>query len=286
MIHSLSQEYPVNRLCDAMAVSRSGYYDWMTREPSVRELERERVIERIRRIHVESEGTYGSPRVHLELLEQKIQMNVKTVAKYMKQARIQAKTHLRFKVSTTDSNHDLPVFENRLDRNFSAQGPNQKWLCDITYIHTREGFIYLAAVLDVFSRKIIGWSIDDCLDRSLCIDALQSAIEGRKHFPGGVLNLLHHSDRGSQYASRDYQQLLRDWEITVSMSRVGNCWDNAMMESFFGTLKRELVYHENYQTKQEARSRVIAWIEGWYNRRRRHSAIGYKSPEQFEAELN
>jgi putative transposase len=286
MIHSLKDDYPVNTLCDALEVSRSGYYDWTTREPSARSLERERVIEQILRIHAESDRTYGSPRIRDALLDEKITLNVKTVAKYMKQARIQAKTHRRFRISTTDSNHDLPVFENLLDRDFTAQGPNEKWLCDITYIHTAEGFIYLATVLDTFSRKIVGWSIDDCLDRQLCIDALKSAIEGRKRMPGGLIDLLHHSDRGSQYASTDYQDLLDDWDITVSMSRVGNCWDNAMMESFFGTLKTELVYHENYQSKSEARSSVIAWIEGWYNRRRRHSAIGYKSPEQFEAELN
>lgn len=286
MIHSLKDDYPVNAICEALEVSRSGYYDWTKREPSVRELRREQVIEQIRRIHAESDRTYGSPRIRSALLDEEITLNVKTVAKYMKQAQIQAKTHRRFKVSTTDSNHDLPVFENKLDREFTAAGPNEKWLCDITYIHTGEGFIYLATVLDTFSRKIIGWSIDDCLDRSLCIDALKSAIVARQHLPGGLSNLLHHSDRGSQYASHDYQRLLRDWNITVSMSRVGNCWDNAMMESFFGTLKTELVYHENYQSKSEARSSVIAWIEGWYNRRRRHSAIGYKSPEQFEAELN
>jgi putative transposase len=286
MIDSLSTDYPVNALCEVLEVSRSGYYDWTSREPSPRAIRRQQVVEEIRRIHLESDRTYGSPRIHDELLDHAIKLNVKTVAKYMKEARIQAKTHKRFKVSTTDSNHDWPVFENVLDRDFTAAGPNEKWLCDITYIHTAEGFIYLATVLDTFSRKIVGWSIDDCLDRQLCIDALQSAIEGRKRMPGGLIDLLHHSDRGSQYASTDYQRLLGDWDITVSMSRVGNCWDNAMMESFFGTLKTELVYHENYQSKSEARSSVIAWIEGWYNRRRRHSAIGYMSPEAFEAKLN
>lgn len=286
MIHHLKEDYPVNVLCDTLDVSRSGYYDWRTRKPSPRAIRRQQIVEEIRRIHLESDRTYGSPRIHDELLDLKITLNVKTVAKYMKQAQIQAKTHRRFRISTTDSNHDLPVFENVLDRDFTAAGPNEKWLCDITYIHTAEGFIYLATVMDTFSRKIVGWSIDDCLDRQLCIDALLSAIEARKRLPGGLSNLMHHSDRGSQYASRDYQQVLGDWDITVSMSRVGNCWDNAMMESFFGTLKTELVYHENYQTKQEARGSVIAWIEGWYNRRRRHSAIGYKSPEAFEAELN
>ena len=146
--------------------------------------------------------------------------------------------------------------------------------------------VRLSAVLDTFSRKIVGWSLSDSLDRSICIDALKSAISGRKKMPGGLSGLLHHSDRGSQYASSDYQELLRAWDITVSMSRVGNCWDNAMMESFFGSFKTELIYREKFQTRQQAKSRIIAWIEGGYNRRRRHSAIGYKSPETFEAELN
>lgn len=285
MIHSLKDEFNVNLLCDALEVSRSGYYDWVNRSPSPRTVQREKSIEHIREIHAESDRTYGSPRVHLELLEQKIGLNVKTVAKYMKLAGIRSKMHKPFK-ATTDSDHDLPVFENKLDRQFTAAAPNQKWLCDITYIHTDEGFIYLAAVLDTFSRKIVGWSIDDRLDRSLCMDALKSAIEGRRRMPGGLSNLLHHSDRGSQYASGDYQDLLQAWNIRVSMSRAGNCWDNAMMESFFGSLKTERVYHESYQTKQQARGDVIAWIEGWYNTRRRHSAINYLSPEAFEARMN
>ncbi len=286
MIHSLKDEFDVNLLCDVLEASRGGYYDWVNRVPSAMAVRRQEVIERIREIHLESDRTYGSPRIHLELLEQKIELNVKTVAKYMKQAGIRSKTHKPFKVTTTDSDHDLPVFENRLNRRFTAWSPNRKWLCDITYIHTDEGFIYLAAVMDGFSRKIVGWSIDDRMDRSLCIDALKSAIRARNRLPGGLSNLLHHSDRGSQYASHDYQAVLKSWDIQVSMSRVGNCWDNAMMESFFGTLKTERVYHEHYKTKQQARGDVIAWIEGWYNRRRRHSAINYLSPEAFEARVN
>jgi transposase InsO family protein len=204
----------------------------------------------------------------------------------MKLAGIRSKMSRPFKVTTTDGDHDLPVFDNKLDRRFTAEAPNRKWLCDITYIPTDEGFIYLAAVLDTFSRRIVGWSIDDRLDRSLCLDALKSAIDRRWRMPGGLSNLLHHSDRGSQYASGDYQALLNAWDIDVSMSRTGNCWDNAMMESFFGSLKTERVYHERYQTKQQARGDVMAWIEGWYNSRRRHSAINYLSPEAFEARMN
>jgi putative transposase len=286
MIHSLKDEFDVGASCDVLGVSRSGYYAWVDRPPSPASVHRETVIEQIRLIHADSDQTYGSPRIHAELIENKIDICASSVARYMNLAGIRSKMHKKFKVTTTDSNHDLPVFENKLDRRFTADGPNQKWLCDITYIHTDEGFIYLSAVLDTFSRKIVGWSINDLMDRSLCIDALKSAINSRRKMPGGLKDLLHHSDRGSQYASHDYQELLKAWNIAVSMSRVGNCWDNAMMESFFGSFKTELVYHEQFKTKQQARSKIIAWIEGWYNRRRRHSALNYQSPEMFEAQLN
>jgi transposase InsO family protein len=286
MIHSLKDEFDVAVMCDVLEVSRSGYYMWVDRPPSPASIRRDGLIERIRQIHVESDQTYGSPRIHAELIEMKVDICARSVAKYMKRAGIRSKMHRKFKICTTDSKHHLPVFQNKLDRQFTADAPNRKWLCDITYVHTDDGFIYLSAVLDTFSRKIVGWSLSDSLDRSICIDALKSAISGRKKMPGGLSGLLHHSDRGSQYASSVYQELLRAWDITVSMSRVGNCWDNAMMESFFGSFKTELIYREKFQTRQQAKSRIIAWIEGWYNRRRRHSAIGYKSPETFEAELN
>ena len=286
MIHSLKDEFDVGVMCDVLDVSRSGYYARTDRQPSPASVRREELIGRIRRIHAESDQTYGSPRVHAELQELKINVCVKSVAKYMRIAGIRSKMHRKFRMSTTDSAHGLPVFENVLNRAFESDAVNRKWLCDITYVHTNEGFIYLSAVLDTFSRKVVGWSIGDSLDRSLCVDALKSAIAGRRRMPGGLSGLLHHSDRGGQYASADYQELLQAWQITVSMSRVGNCWDNAMMESFFGSFKTELIHHQQFATKQQATSRIIAWIEGWYNRRRRHSAIGYKSPEAFEAELN
>jgi len=286
MIHSLKDQFDIGLLCDTLGVSRAGYYDWLGRVPSETAVRREQIIEQIRVVHAESDRTYGSPRVHRELLERQIRLNVKTVARYMKQAGIRSKVVKPFKVSTTDSDHGLPVFENVLDRQFESDGPNQKWLCDITYIPTDEGFIYLSAVLDTFRRKIVGWSIDDVMDRALCVDALKNAIASRRRMPGGLSGLLHHSDRGSQYASDDYQRELKAWGMVVSMSRVGDCWDNAMMESFFGTLKQELIHHERFATKREARSRVIAWIEGWYNRRRRHSSLGCRSPEAFEAERN
>lgn len=288
MIHSLNEKesFDIAVMCDLLDVSRSGYYAWLDREPSPTSVRRDGLIDKIRQIHAESDSTYGSPRIHAELLEMKIGVCVASVARYMKLAGIRSKMHRPFKVSTTDSDHDLPVFQNHLDRQFAAEAPNRKWLCDITYIPTDQGFVYLAAVLDCFSRRVIGWSFGDRLGTTLCLEALSTAIRARKHLPGGLHGLLHHSDRGSQYASGDYQALLKAWDITVSMSRVGNCWDNAMMESFFGSFKTELVYHEQFKTKHEATSRCIAWIEGWYNCRRRHSAIGYKSPQQFEATQN
>jgi transposase InsO family protein len=200
----------------------------------------------------------------------------------MKQAGIRSVMHRQFVARTTDSDHDLPVASNLLDRQFEARMPDQKWCCDITYVPTREGFLYLAAVMDVCSRKIIGWSMADHLRTELCLDALDMALRSRR--PGG--DLLHHSDRGVQYASVDYQRVLQSHGICVSMSRVGDCYDNAMMESFWGTLKTELVHHRDYRTRDEAGSSIFKYIECWYNRRRRHSAIGYKSPEEFEASLN
>jgi transposase InsO family protein len=286
VIHRHKDEFDVGAMCEALEVSRSGYYAWVNRGSSPRQTRRERAVEAIGAIHAESKGTCGSPRVHVELAERKLELNVKTVAKYMRQAGIKAKTPRRFNVRTTDSSHGLPVFQNALDRDFQAEAPNREWLCDIACIPTEEGFICLAAVLDAFSRKIVGWSMSDSLETTICVEASRSAISDRKRLPGGLSSLLHHSDRGCQYASREYQRLLEDHGVGVSMSRVGNCCDNAMMESFWGTLKTELVHHERHATKQAARDSVISWIEGWYDRRRRHSAIGYVSPESFEAKLN
>ena len=190
--------------------------------------------------------------------------------------------HRQFVAHTTDFNHDHPVAPNVLEREFHAELPNQKWLTDITYIPTDEGFLYLAGVMDMCSRKIVGWSMADHLRTELCLDALSMALQSRK--PGD--GLIHHSDRGVQYASVDYQLLIQSHCICVSMSRVGNCYDNAAMESFWGTLKTELVHHSKYRTIEEARQSIFKYIECWYNRKRRHSALGYKSPEQFEASLN
>jgi len=278
------EQFEVSIMCQVLNVSRSGYYAWVDRPPSVAERRRRELIEQICRVHEESFGTYGSPRTHAELIDRKIDVCVNTVAKLMKRAGIRSIMHRtrKFVPTTTDSRHDLPVAPNRLDRQFAAELPDRKWACDITYVPTREGFLYLAAVMDLCSRKIVGWSMADHLRTELCTDALEMALRSRR--PGK--DLLHHSDRGVQYASADYQQVLRAHDVTVSMSRVGDCYDNAAMESFWGTFKTELVHHMEYQTRDEARASIFRYIECWYNRRRRHSAIGYKSPEQFEASLN
>jgi putative transposase len=269
-------------MCQVLNVSRSGYYAWANRAPAGRRVRREQLIEQIRQAHQESDGTYGSPRIHAELVEQNTKVCLNTVAKLMKQARIRSVMHRQFVVKTTDSRHDLPVAPNLLDREFQADLPNRKWCCDITYVRTGEGFLYLAGVMDLCSRKVVGWSMAEHLRTELCLDALDMALKSRR--PGS--HLIHHSDRGVQYASVDYQQLLRSHDIRLSMSRAGDCYDNAAMESFWGTLKTELVYRREYQTREQAKQSIFKYIECWYNRRRRHSAIGYQSPEQFEAGLN
>jgi transposase InsO family protein len=265
-----------------LQVSRSGFYAWRDRPPSERQNRHQELLEQIRQVHANSRCTYGSPRVHAELADRRVKVCVNTVAKLMQQAQIRSRVLRRFMVRTTDSAHDYAVMPNRLDRQFTAEKPDQKWCGDITYVPTEQGFLYLAVVMDLFSRKIVGWSMADHLRTELCLDAIQMALQAR--MPGA--GLLHHSDRGVQYASDEYRRLLESKGIQMSMSRAGNCYDNAAMESFIGTLKTELIYHQNYATHQEARRSIFEYIECWYNRRRRHSAIGYKSPEAFEAGLN
>jgi transposase InsO family protein len=281
-IHQRVSEFEVSVMCEVLQVSRSGYYAWVDRPPSACVTRQAELTEAIVQMHQGHRRAYGSPRVQMELAEQGIKVCVNTVAKLMKQAEIRSIMQRRFVVQTTDSNHDQPVACNLLERNFQADAPDRKWCCDITYIPTGEGFLYVAAVMDLCSRRIVGWSMADHLRTELCLDALNSALQARK--PGS--DLIHHSDRGVQYASIDYQRLLQSHDISVSMSRLGDCYDNAMMESFWATLKKELVHHMNYPTREQARQSIFKYIECWYNRQRRHSAIGYKSPEQFEASLN
>lgn len=282
MIHDNKDEFDIAMMCELLEVSRQGYYEWIERPPCASAIRREQIVSAIRQAHVESHCRYGSPNIHQDLVEQGISCCVNTVARLMKDNGIASIVKRKFRVSTTDSDHDQPVFENVLDRDFVANGINQKWACDITYIHTDEGFLYLAGVVDLFSRKIVGWSMKDTLHSDLCVEALEMALAQR--MPGE--GLLHHSDQGSQYCSEQYQTQLKNFKITCSMSRVGNCWDNAVVESLWASLKRELIYQRKFKTKQEAQQAIFEWIVIWYNRKRRHSSLGYLSPEAFEAMQN
>ena len=287
-IEENKKELPVKKMCQVLQVSRGGYYDWKQRQlagPSKRRKHREKLLGQIREAHRQSEGVYGSPKVHRELKAQGVEVAENTVARYMKQAGIRSKVAKRFVVCTTDSSHDHPVASNVLDRRFDVQewdSPNKAWCTDITCIWTDEGWLYLAVVMDLCSRKIVGWAMADHVKAELCTDALKMALEQRKP----AIGLLHHSDRGVQYACEAYQSLMESKGMVSSMSRTGNCYDNAAMESFFATLKRERVYHEHYYTHAQARASVFEYIEVFYNRKRRHSSLGYKSPVEFEASLN
>jgi len=272
------QEFEIRVMCRVLGVSRSGYYAWRQRPVSAREMANQQLTEQIKQIHQQSDQTYGSPRIQAELADQGVQCGHNRVARLMRQAELQPKQKGKFKVTTTDSAHDEPVAPNRLNQDFSASRPNEKWLADITYIPTDEGWLYLAAVLDLYSRRIVGWAMADTLHRQLTLDALWMALETRQPLPG----LLHHSDRGSQYASADYQAVLTKFEMQASMSRKGNCYDNAPMESFFASLKTERVHHRHYRTRTEAKTDIFEYIERFYNRFRRHSALNYLCPVVFE----
>ena len=271
--------WPVVVICRVLKVSRSGFFAWLKRPVSKRQRRQEELIEKIRAVHQENRELYGSPRVYRSLLIDGQIVCRNTVAKLMRQANIRAKTRRRFVPRTTDSTHQQPVADNALDRNFTAMAADRKWVADITYVPTAQGWLYLAAVLDLFSRKIVGWSMAAHMKTDLVRDALQMALQRRDPKQG----LLHHSDRGVQYASDEYQKLLIDQGIQISMSGKGDCWDNAVMESFWATLKMELVYQQEYATQMEARLSIFEYIEVFYNRQRLHSSLGYVSPESFEA---
>lgn len=271
-----SGRFAVTNLCRAVGVASSGYYAWRQRKPSQRQVDNARLVERIRKAHQASRQTYGSPRITAELREAGEGCNHKRVERLMRLHGIQAKSPRRF-VRTTDSQHPQPVADNLLNQQFETQAPNRVWTADITYIDTAEGWLYLAVVMDLFSRRIVGWAMADHMLTSLVEEALTMALGRRQPTDG----LLHHSDRGSQYASQDYRNLLTGAGIQVSMSRAGNCYDNAAQESFFGTLKGECA-SARYPSRAAARTSLFEYIEAWYNRRRRHSALGYLSPEQFE----
>ncbi len=267
-------------MCRVLRVSRSGFYAWQSRPESIRSQQRRELVTEIKQITKDrSMSCYGSPRIYRELVKRGRRCSKNTVAKLMKNHGLAAKCRRKF-VVTTDSAHALPTAKNLLNREFVQGSPNQIWLADITYVSTEEGWLYLAAVLDTHSRRIVGWSMSEHMQANLVADALQMAIGRRCRDQAS--NLMHHSDRGSQYASQAYQDVLREHNITCSMSRKGNCWDNAMMESFFATLKKERVHREVYRTRDSARQSIFEYIEMFYNRHRQHSALGYLSPMQYE----
>ena len=266
-------------MCEVLQVSRSGYYAWL-KKPESRKAQEDQVLSKvIKEIHEESNRTYGSPRVHEELVRRGKRHGLNRVARLMRKDGLRAKTRRKFK-ATTNSKHDLPVAPNLLDRDFTPERPNQVWVADITYIWTGEGWLYLAIVLDLFSRAVVGWSMSERMTKRLVIDAFTLAVKRRNPPPG----MLHHSDRGSQYASKDFQSILAKHGAICSMSRKGNCWDNAPAESFFSTLKRELVYHCQYFTREQARQSIFSYIERFYNRKRIHSTLGYRTPNEVDQE--
>lgn len=273
--------YPVEVSCQVLEVSRGGYYAWRNRPESPRQTRHQVLWARIAVVHQENRCVYGSPRICRALQAAGEQVCENTVAKCMRELGLCARKKKKFVPQTTDSRHDHPVAGNLLDRQFSAARPNSKWVVDITYIPTDEGWLYLAGVMDLYSRKIVGWSMTHHMQWQLVGDALEMALTQR-HPPEG---LLHHSDRGVQYACDDYRKLLADAGMDLSMSHKGDCWDNAVMESFWSTLKTELVHHQRYATREAARASIFEYIEVFYNRKRLHSALGYLSPEVFEAGL-
>lgn len=265
-------------MCKVLGVSKSGYYCWCGRPESERLKRKLEVMARIEQIHRNSKGRYGAPRVYHSLKAQGVKVTRSTVSRWMKEAGLRAKTKRKFRVVTTDSNHKLPVAENILDRNFEPRAPGEVLTSDITYIPTGEGWLYLALTLDLGTRKVAGWSMDATMTEKLVSDALTMAT-ARVQLKHGAI---HHSDRGSQYASKAFRELLVKNELTPSMSRRGDCWDNAATESFFHTLKTELVYFESYETREEARQSIFEYIEVFYNRQRLHSSINYQTPVDYE----
>ena len=278
VIQEYDRRYPIRLMCRALAVSPAGYYAWRGRPESRRAAANRTLLATIRVLHQDSRQTYGSPSIWRALRKQGHRVGEHRVARLMRHDGLRAKAVKKWR-ATTHSSHHLPVAANTLQRQFTVSQPNRVWAGDITDVWTLEGWLYLAVLLDLYSRAVIGWAMGPRLTGELTEQALRMALVTRQPHA----ELLHHSDRGSQYAARQYQQLLTTHGITASMSRKGNCWDNACVESFFGTLKRELVYHRQYATRSEATQDIFEYIEVFYNRQRRHSTLGYRSPAEFEA---
>ena len=277
-------EHPVRRLCQVLGVAKAGYYAWQRRQqqgPSRRARADAALAPRIQQIHQQSRARYGSPRIHAELVATGVRCRRKRVARLMRAQRLAGKRRRRFRVVTTDARHAEPVAPNHLARQFRVAtigGPDRVWAADYTFLPTRQGWLYLAVVLDLYSRRVVGWAMRHTQEQRLVLDAWAMAVGQRQPPPG----LVHHSDRGRQYASGAYQQALAAHGVVVSMSRVGDCGDNAVVESFFATLKTELVVGADWRTRDEARAAVFGFLEVWYNRQRRHSTLGYLSPVAFE----
>jgi transposase InsO family protein len=276
-IHAEKANLPVSRLCDALEVSPSGYYAWEQRPPSQRAMTDAKLVPVIRACHVRSRGTYGSPRIHQDLRALGHRVARKRVARLMRRECLSARPPRRYR-ATTDSKHPLPIAPNVVARKFHTDGPNRVWVTDITYVWTWEGWLFLAAIVDIFSRRVVGWAVADHLRTELPLEALGMAL-GMRHPEEG---LVHHSDRGCQYASEAYRAELDARGIVCSMSRLGDCWDNAVAESFFATLKAELIYRRPWPTKSEAKTAIHDYIGAFYNPNRRHSSLGYLSPMDYE----
>jgi putative transposase len=280
----MKNEHTILRLCQVLEVSASGYYGWQTRRvcPGPRAVQDQALVEQIEQIHTRSRQTYGAPRIEKELRKEGHCHGRNRIARLMKQKDLCGRQKGRYRVQTTDSNHDQPIAPNRLAQAPPATRPNQLWVADITYIETREGWLYLAAILDLYSRRIVGWAMSPHIDTTLVLKALGMALLHRSP----PRDLLFHSDRGVQYASADYRQTLAQAGLIASMSRKGNCYDNAAIESFWSTLKLELVYRRSFITRSQAQSEIFDYIETFYNRQRSHSALDFRSPVDFELQNN
>lgn len=275
--------WPVSRMCRLLSVSRSGFHEWQKRVPSARSIENDRITGLIRSFFVQSDRTYGSPRIHRDLFDAGESTCLNHVAKLMGVAGLKARVRWRARPVDGGQRPEHPIASNLLERDFQAASPNAKWVADFTYVDTAEGWLYVAVVLDLFSRRIVGWSMSPAMTAQFVMDALIMAVWRR----GSPKELLHHSDQGSQYAAEDFQELLAHHGIVCSMSRKGDCWDNAAMESFFSTLKLERIYRRpRYRTRDEARADVFNYIECFYNPRRRHSTLGQISPVEFERQFS
>ena len=277
LVDAAKKEFPVQRLCKVLGVSPSGYFAWQSRPASRRQREDLVLLAHVRSAFALSNGTYGSPRMTHELQDQGLSVGRRRTARLMRENGLKARQRRRFK-RTTDSLHAFPVAPNLLDQDFAAKRADEKWGADISYVWTREGWLYLAVVMDLYARRVVGWAVSDRLHKELVLTALRRALVIRR--PGA--GLIHHSDRGSQYCSNEYQAELRKHGVLISMSGKGNCFDNSMVEAFFKTLKSELVWRTAFQTRAEAQEALARYIDGFYNPIRRHSALGFISPAQFE----